>query len=142
MRRNLFAVLASFAALTTPIAAQSVAGEWDASYNTPGGVRTFQLVFQVEGERLTGTVKRQAGDVPLTGLVRGDTVSFSYTIVYNDNPLVLTVTAKLSGDTLEGVVDFGGAAQEEFSAKRASRAPPDRSWNPTAAGPALSGAHY
>ena len=71
---------------------------------------------------MTGTVKRPAGEVPLTGTVKGDTVSFSYTILYNDNPLVLTVTAKLSGDSLTGVVDFGGAAQEEFSAKRAPRA--------------------
>lgn len=126
MRQNLFAVLASFAALTTPIAAQSVAGEWDASYNTPGGVRTFKIVFQVEGERLTGTVKRPTGEVPLAGTIKGDTVSFSYTIVYNDNPLVLTVTAKLSGHSMTGMVDFGGGAQEEFSAKRTPRAPPER----------------
>lgn len=124
MRRYLLAVLASCAGLPNLLAAQSLAGEWDASYNTPGGVRSFKIVFQVSGDQLTGTVKRQAGDVPLTGTVKGDTVSFSYTIVYNDNPLVLTVTARLQGDLLTGVVDFGGAAQEEFSAKRAARAPP------------------
>jgi hypothetical protein len=118
MKRHLFAVLATFAALTTQTAAQSVAGEWDAAFNTPGGMRTFQLVFQVEGEQVTGTVKRQAGEVSLVGTVKGDTLSFSYTILYNENPLVLTITAKVRGDSLTGVVDFGGAAQEAFWAKR------------------------
>lgn len=126
MRRFLIAVLAISAGLTTRTAAQSLAGEWDAAFETPGGMRSFKIVFEVDGERLTGTVKRQAGDVPLIGTVKGDTVNFSYTIVYNENSLVLTVAARLSGDSLTGVVDFGGAAQEEFSAKRATRAPPGR----------------
>jgi hypothetical protein len=48
------------AAQTSP-----VVGEWAASMNTPGGARPFGLLFKVEGEKLTGTVKRASGDVPL-----------------------------------------------------------------------------
>ena len=33
--------------------------------------------------------------------------------------LEITIAAKVSGDTMQGTVDFGGAAQDEFSAKRA-----------------------
>jgi len=120
MRSFVLALLVTGAALPAEAAAQSIAGEWDASMNTPGGVRTFRIVFAVKGDKVTGTVKRQAGDVPLTGTIKGDTLRFSYTIAYNDNALVLTVIAAVRGDSLQGIVDFGGAAQDDFSAKRVS----------------------
>lgn len=103
-------------------AAQSpVAGEWDASYNTPGGPRSFKLVFIVKGDTLSGTVKRTAGEVPLTGTISGDTVSFAYTIEYSGEALEIRIVAKVTGDTMAGTVDFGGAAQEEFSAKKSGK---------------------
>ena len=107
---------------TLPVQAPSIAGEWDAEMTTPGGVRSFKIVFQVTGEKLTGTVKRAAGDVPLTGTIKGDTVRFSYSVLYNDNALELTMEAVVSGDLMKGTVDFGGAAQDAFSARRAKPA--------------------
>jgi len=127
MRTMLLLAVLSCGALTGPVAAQSIAGEWDATMSTPGGVRNFKIVFQVTGDKLTGTVKRQAGDVPLVGIQKGDTVSFSYVITYNDHPLEITINTIVAGDTMKGTVDFGGVAQDEFSAKRATaspRAPP------------------
>lgn len=99
--------------------APTIAGEWDASMNTPGGVRNFKIVFQVAGDTVTGTVKRTMGDASLTGRIKGDTLTFSYTIDYNGNPLTLTMTAMVTGDSMKGIVDFGGAAQDDFWAKRA-----------------------
>lgn len=100
----------------------SVAGEWDASLSTPGGVSKFKLVFEVDGEKLTGTVKRSSGDRPLEGTVKGDDIQFSYTINYNGNNLTLTMTGKRSGDTISGLVFFGDSGQSsDWSAKRASK---------------------
>lgn len=104
------------------VAGQSLSGEWDASMETPGGVRTFKIVLQVDGEKVAGTVKRPAGEVPLAGTLKGDTLTFSYTIAYDGNPLVLTVSALVRGNTMQGTVDFGGSAQAEFSATRAPAA--------------------
>lgn len=123
MKKLLLTVVASLFALTTSATAQSIAGEWDASINTPGGARAFKILFKVDGEKLSGTVKRSAGDVPLTGTITGNVVKFSYTVIYNDNPLPLAVTATLDGDSMKGIVDMAGQAQEEFSAKRAAPAP-------------------
>lgn len=119
MKRLFLSLIVATAALTTTVAAQSLAGEWDAAMNTPGGVRTFKIVFVVSGDTLSGTVKRAAGDVPLAGTIKGNVVTFSYTVNYNGNDLVLTMTAQVDGDTMKGTVDFGGAAEDEFSAKRA-----------------------
>ncbi len=96
----------------------SVAGEWAASMNTPGGPRPFGLVFKVDGEKLTGTVKRSSGDVPLSGSVKGKDISFSYTINYNGNDLTLTFTGKIDGDNIAGTVSFGGNAEDTWGARR------------------------
>ena len=133
-RSFLCALTLAAVAAVTPASAQSVAGEWDASINTPGGPRPFKLLLLVHGDTLAGTVKRAAGDVPLTGTVKGDTISFSYTVSYNENALTLTITARVVGDTMKGTVDFAGQASDDFSAKR-SRAgrPPDASASARAA---------
>lgn len=114
-------VLALMAAVTA--AAQSnVAGEWDAAMNTPGGTRNFKIKFKVDGEKLTGEVGRDTGTLPLTGSVKGNDIQFTYTVKYNDNDLVLTMTGKVSGDSIAGTVSFGGMAEDQWSAKRAGGA--------------------
>ena len=120
--------LAVFAAVPSvsaqSVAAQSVAGEWNASMNTPGGTREFKIIFQVKGDSLSGTVKRTSGDVPLSGTIKGNDVTFSYSIEYGGNPLTLTVAATLDGDTMKGSIDLGGGATEAFSARKAAAAAP------------------
>ena len=120
--------VACLAVLTTGTAAAqtstSVTGEWDASMNTPGGPRPFKLIFKVDGEKLTGTVKRASGDVPLQGTVKGSDISFAYTINYNGNDLTLSFTGKITGDTISGTISFGGQAEDSWSAKRAPKEKP------------------
>lgn len=102
----------------------TIAGEWDAAMNTPGGVRNFKIVFTVDGEKVTGMVKRSTGDVALTGTIKGSDLQFAYSVNYNDNDLVITMTGKVDGDSIKGAVNFGGAADDEWSAKRAVAAKP------------------
>lgn len=97
----------------------SVAGEWDAVFNTPSGPRPFKLILKVDGEKLTGTAKRQSGDVAVTGSIKGDAITFGYTIEYNGNAVTLTYTGKVKGDTMSGMVSFNDNASDEWSAKRA-----------------------
>lgn len=123
MRTLFLAVALATLAAVPQASAQSVAGEWNASMNTPGGTREFKIIFQVKGDSLSGTVKRASGDVPLSGTIKGNDVTFAYTIEYGGNPLVLTVTATLKGDTMKGSIDLGGGAQEAFSATRAAASP-------------------
>lgn len=105
------------AAQTSP-----AAGEWDVAMNTPGGVRNFKVTLKVEGEKLTGTVGRETGSLPLTGSAKGNDVQFTYTVNYNGNDLAITMTGKIDGDAIKGTVSFGGMAEDEWSAKRAGGA--------------------
>ena len=102
----------------------SVAGEWDAAMSTPGGVRNFKIIFKVDGEKVTGTVKRADGDLPLQGTIKGSDLNFAYAIQYNGHDLVLTLTGKVAGDAINGSVSFGGQADDEWSAKRTPAAKP------------------
>jgi hypothetical protein len=120
---RLLRLLAGTVLLAAPAPAQSVAGEWDVQINTPGGIRNSKAIFQVSGDTLTGVVQRATDTLPLTGTITADTVRYTYTINYEGNPLELTVTARLSGDTMEGTVSFGGLAEGAFSARRARRPP-------------------
>jgi len=119
MKSFLLAALLVSVASPTAAMGQSLAGEWDATMETPGGARTLKVLLQVEGERVTGTVKRPAGDAPLVGTIKGDTLTFRYSITYEGNSLELTVSALVKKDSFQGTVDFGGGGQAAFSATRA-----------------------
>jgi hypothetical protein len=97
--------------------AVSVDGEWDVVYNTPGGPRNFKLVLNVDGEKLSGTAKRPAGDVPVEGTIKGESISFAFTIIYGGNPLTLSFSGRVSGDKMSGTVIIG-STQEDWSASR------------------------
>ena len=104
-------------------AQKTVAGEWDAQFNTPGGPQPLKLILKVDGEKLSGTAKRSRGDVALTGTVKGDDITFAYTIEYNGNAVTLTFTGKVKGDTMSGTVSFNESASDDWSAKRAAAKP-------------------
>lgn len=99
-------------------AQKTVAGEWDATFNTPGGPQPLKLIFKVDGEKLTGTAKRSRGDVALTGTIKGDDITFAYTIDYNGNPVTLTFSGKVKGDAMSGSVSFNDSASDDWSATR------------------------
>ena len=100
----------------------SVAGEWDAMFTTPGGTSNFKIIFEVDGEKLTGTVKRSSGDRPLEGTIKGNDLKFSYSIFYNGNALLLSYTGKRDGDKISGLVFFGESGQSsDWSATRAAK---------------------
>lgn len=104
-------------------AQRSVAGEWDATMNTPGGPRPFKLDIKVDGEKLSGTAIRTNGNVPISGTVKGDDIAFSYTISYNGHDLTLSFTGKVSGDKITGIVSFAGQAEDEWGANRSAEKP-------------------
>ncbi len=127
--RIVFAIVASSLMTVTtsvlppqPKQPASVAGTWTGTYGTPGGARPLNLVLKVDGTKLSGTVRRETGDLPIVGQVKGDSVTFSYTITYNEHALDMSFAAKISADAMNGVVDFGGQGRDTFEAKRASGA--------------------
>jgi hypothetical protein len=110
--------LALTAAIISTASGQSVAGTWDAGMNTPGGSSAFKILFQQRGDSVTGTVYRSSGEVPLAGTMKGDTLRFAYLISYNENSIRVAMVARVAGDSMVGFVEFNGAAQDAFWARR------------------------
>ena len=128
MKKFLFATLfvlgSAFIFAGSASAQKTIAGDWDAVFNTPGGPQPLKLIFKVDGEKLTGTAKRSRGDVPLTGTIKGEDITFAYTVDYNGNGITLTFTGKVKGDAMSGSVSFNDQASDEWSAKRSATEKP------------------
>jgi len=101
-----------------------LSGQREISMNTPGGVRTYKAAFRIDGEKLTGEVERSTGNVELKGTVKGAAIEFSYTINYQGNPVEVTMSGRVEGDTAGGTVSFNGTPAEEWSARRLAAAAP------------------
>ncbi len=124
MKARLLALVLALATIggAAPAAAQSIAGEWDATLETPGGARTSKLILLVDGQKVTGTLKRETGDAAVTGTIVGDTLRFTYTIQYNENSLLMSVVAVRSGEGFQGSVSFGDQGEMAWSAVRSPAA--------------------
>jgi cytoskeletal protein CcmA (bactofilin family) len=96
----------------------SLSGQWEINMNTPGGVRTYKATFVIKGEQLTGEVERSTGNLPLKGTIKGSTIEFTYTVNYQGNPVEITMSGRVDGQTAGGTVSFNGNPAEEWSGRR------------------------
>jgi hypothetical protein len=103
-----------------PASAQKidVTGVWESTIESPQGATTSTATYKQEDEKLTGTHVGQMGELPLSGSVKGNDISYTITIDAEGQKFVLTYTGKVDGDTIKGTVDFGGMGAVPWSVKR------------------------
>jgi hypothetical protein len=91
----------------------------DASFDTQVGVQNYTYTFKVDGGKLTGHAKSQFADVDIQeGSVNGDNISFVENLTFQDQPLRIEYTGKLSGDEIKFTRKVADVASETFIAKR------------------------
>ena len=101
---------------------KSVAGTWDATVTTPTGSGKPTLTFVVKGDSVTGSVARPTGEVlPLKGTIKGQDLTYTYTVTVQGQDLLVTVKATVAGDSLNGTINFGGAMNGEIHAARSKK---------------------
>jgi hypothetical protein len=126
MKRMLYGFLALVCPLVLAVSAtaqsSNVTGSWDVTINSPQGPRTGQLFLKQEGEKLTGTIKSRFGETPLEGSVKGKEIKFKYTVKFQDQDFTIALAGAVDSDAMKGDADFGGLAQGDWNAKRASAA--------------------
>lgn len=114
----LLAVISIFM-LASMVSAQSVAGEWQATMETPGEPSVSKLTLIQNGEKLSGTLKGQRGEAQLEGTIKGKEVKFSYSINYNGNAVPIAIAGLLDGDLIKGTASIAGGSYEgAWMAKR------------------------
>ena len=127
MKSALLLLAAVMMLVSHPVAAQSkaaqaksIAGTWNATVKLPNGGGNPTITFVVKGDSISGNVKRASGEeFPLRGTIKGKDLTYRYSIPGDSQEILVTVKAKVMGDSLAGTMDFGGRATGELSAKRA-----------------------
>jgi hypothetical protein len=97
----------------------SVAGDWDVTVQSPQGTNTVLVTLKQDGEKLDGVFKSPLGELPFTGTLVGSEMKFNFNFPVDGQPLAITMTGKVDGDSITGKADFGGFAEGDWSAKRA-----------------------
>jgi hypothetical protein len=97
--------------------APELTGRWEGKVKGPDGEDlSLVYVFKVDGDKLTGTVESQMGQVPLTeGKVNDD--AFSFNIQVGDS--IITNEGKFKEDTAT-LKAHGPWGDAEFTIKRAA----------------------
>jgi autotransporter translocation and assembly factor TamB len=102
--------------------AADVTGKWTAQVPGRGGqTRETTFNFKAEGDKLTGTMSSQQGEVPISdGTVKGDDIAFSVKISGGGGDIKINFKGKVAGDEIKFTRTREGADQgQEFTAKRA-----------------------
>jgi hypothetical protein len=118
-RRLLAFVLVFLFAISIPVAlAQtSVAGEWVLTINGPQGAVDTDASFKQSGEKVTGTFSSQLGETNVEGTMTGSTLSLAFSVVTQNGPIDIRMTAEVSGAEMKGSIDYGmGTA--DFTGKK------------------------
>ena len=107
---------AAFVAARVQAVADDVAGTWSFVMETPGGPRTADATFKVDGKDVTGTWGAERAQVK--GTFVDNTLELSFPIQSENGPGTLGIKAKLADNALTGEWTF----QEYGGALKATRA--------------------
>jgi len=122
MSRTAFAALL-VALLAVPAAAQiNLTGDWDMTIQSPQGTNTVKVTLTQDGETVSGRVKSQLGELPVTGALTGDDLKIAFILPIQGQSINIVMTGKVEGPTLAGKVQFGDFGEGDWTATRASAA--------------------
>ena len=113
------AAIVGATALAAQAAKVDVTGKWLFAVETSAGSGTPTMTFKQEGEKLTGHYTGQLGEADLTGTVKGQDVSFKFTVDAQGTMLDFVYTGTVeSKDAMKGKVSIVGLGDGTFTAKR------------------------
>jgi hypothetical protein len=97
-----------------------VTGKWLFTVQTEAGTGEPTITLTQDGEKLTGHYSSPLlGEADLTGSVKGQGFSFSFTANVQGTSLEVKYSGTIeSKDALKGSVDLGGLGSGTFTAKR------------------------
>src|ERR1051326_706130 len=104
--RHLFGLAAAFLIVTSAARAADLAGHWTAEFDSQIGVQKYSYDFAVKGDKIAGKAAYEhsmgKGENELTAIkLAGDDLSFTETLKFDGNEIVVTYTGTISGDDLK-----------------------------------------
>jgi hypothetical protein len=108
--QRVLGVCAALFLLTAPMVAVGdealdVTGAWDVSWEGRQGTRTVTINFEQDGETLKGSFAGpQGNEVPVTGSVEGDRITFTVSMQSQRGEFSLTFNGTVEGDAMSGTM--------------------------------------
>jgi hypothetical protein len=99
--------------------APDVTGTWTMAVETSvgGGNPTFTLTQK--GDDITGSYKGRFGEAPVTGTIKGNQVTLSFTVSAQGQEMKIDYVGTVEGDAMTGKVVFGNFGEGTFKGTRA-----------------------
>src|SRR5262249_13424719 len=133
----LLGLTAVLAAQEAPAGNQAnVSGKWQMSWQGRNGERQGTLELKQDGSQLTGTMDGSRGQVPVTGSVDGNNITFSIKMSGGKRDFSVTYTGTVDGDKMSGNIQAqGGGGRRGRGGNKG-----DRTWTATrgAGGPSAT----
>lgn len=95
-----------------------VTGKWAFNVETSAGAGAPTFTFKQDGEKLTGHYTGTFGEADLTGTVKGNDITFSFTVDAQGNALKETYTGTVDKDTMKGKLVIEGFGEGTFTGKK------------------------
>src|SRR5947208_12390641 len=116
------AIVALVCALSAPRgAAQAkvdVTGKWAFNVETAAGAGAPTMTFKQDGEKLTGHYTGTFGEADLTGTVKGNAITFSFSADFQGTALTSTYKGTIENATsMKGTLEISGVGSGTFTAK-------------------------
>ena len=100
-------------------AAVDVSGRWALSVETARSAGRPGLELEQDGETLSGTYSsRVFGERKVTGTIRGNAITFSFTTSVRGNSVVFTFSGTADTSTMKGKVTVGDMGEGTFTGKK------------------------
>jgi hypothetical protein len=118
MKHRAFILASLLLALSSAAFALDLNGKWKGTLSTPNGDIDNDIVFKVDGEKITGTVSNMYGEEQITeGVVKGDEVSFI--VMAGGGQFRIVYKGKIDGETVKFHVVLGEFGESDMVVKRA-----------------------
>jgi hypothetical protein len=114
---------AAAAAAAAPAAAAAaggtgVTGKWDITFNMAGNAMPASANFTQAGDKVTGTLGTQMGEMPVSGTIAGNALKLAFTIETPQGNLEIVMTGDVAGDSIAGKMTLTGLGDADWTGKR------------------------
>ncbi|HEY3743464.1 MAG TPA: hypothetical protein VGL53_26640 [Bryobacteraceae bacterium] len=118
LRRLSIALLVACAIALPTLAAEDVTGKWTFNVETDAGSGSPTFIFKQSGEALTGTYSGAFGEAPINGMVKGDSIEFTFKASSDGQEVTCKYRGKITGNQIKGNVDLGSVGTGTFTATK------------------------
>lgn len=95
-----------------------ITGTWEVTIESPQGPAISDATFKQVGEEVTGTVMTLIGSVDFKGTLVDDALNVSSSLDAQGNNIDITLTAKVTGDSMAGKLAIAGLGEVPWTARR------------------------